>query len=93
LSAATIAALTGEATLRDAVSRPRFFQFGRPDAVFAEKTLDAGALQSLRDRGHAIRPVAPAGRVNAALCRTGADIPCRFASESRGYGTATGLAF
>ena len=68
LSTAAIAVLTSEATLRDAVSRPRLFQFARPDAVFAETTLDESALQSLRDRGHAVRLVAPAGRVNAALC-------------------------
>ena len=93
LSATAIAVLTGEATLRAAVSRPRLFQFARPDAVFAETALDESTLQSLRDRGHAVRPVAPSGRVNAALCRPGDRIPCQFASESRGFGTATGLGF
>ena len=93
LSTAAIAVLTSEVTLRDAVSRPRLFQFARPDAVFAETTLDESARQSLRDRGHAVRLVSPAGRVNAALCRSGATIPCQFASESRGFGTASGAPF
>lgn len=91
LSAAAISILSGEETPRDAVSRPRLFQFGRPDAVFAEDRNTETTLQGLRERGHAVRPVARAGRVNLALCRFGGN--CQFASESRGYGMATGPRF
>ncbi len=93
LSAAAITVLTGDVTLREAIAGPRLFQLARPDAVFAETTVGESTLQSLRDRGHAVRPVARVGRLNAALCRSGRDVSCQFASESRGYGTATGRAF
>ncbi len=93
LSAVAIDVLTGEATLRAAVSRPRLLQNARPDVLLAETTVGQSTRQNLRERGHELRPVARVGRLNVALCRSGAVVPCQFASESRGFGTATGPPF
>ena len=93
LSALAIDVLTGEATLRDAVSRPRLLQNAQPDVLLVETTVGQSTLQNLRERGHTLRSAASAGRLNVALCRSGGPVPCQFASESRGFGTATGPIF
>lgn len=93
LSALAINVLTGGALLRDAVSQPRLLQNVRPDVLLVETTVGQSTLQNLRERGHTVRPAARAGRLNVALCRAGAPVPCQFAAESRGFGTATGPTF
>ena len=91
-----LASLIDELPAHAGVARPRLFHFAQPDVVFAEAGVGEETRRSLRQRGHVLRPIERAGRVNAVVCsergrRSGA--PCGFAADGRGYGTATGAGF
>lgn len=49
----------------EAVSAPRLHHQWQPDQVYAEPGFDAGLLEALKERGHAVLPTRPATAVNS----------------------------
>ena len=85
--------LDAERPLAAAVAAPRVNDGAAPGRVNVEPAIGAEARAALETQGHRVVEVAALGRVNAIHCPDGlprAPESCRFLSDRRGFGFASG---
>ena len=93
LAAVLLELLDAERPLDAAVAAPRVHDGAAPGRVDVEPAIGAEAWAALETQGHRVVEVAAIGRVNAIHCPDGlprAPESCRFASDRRGFGIASG---
>ena len=93
LAAVLLELLDAERPLDAAVAAPRVHDGAAPGRVDIEPAIGAEARAALETQGHRVVEVAAIGRVNAIHCPDGlprAPESCRFASDRRGFGIASG---
>jgi gamma-glutamyltranspeptidase/glutathione hydrolase len=91
LARVMVESVAGGRGLREAIELPRLHHGGAPDVVWYEPGVKGAALDSLRRRGHLLRPAPALGRANAFYCPEGLkDNPesCVVANDPRGFGLA-----
>ncbi len=72
-----------------ALARPRFHQQWRPEELRVERTMPDAIIRALRDKGHPIKLIPPAGATNG-VAQPQPSGPLVGAAEPRGEAAATG---
>ncbi len=82
-----------DATLAEAIARPRVYHPGEPNFVVVEPTVGDRVVEELVELGHEVRVVPELGRVNGIFCpdglRNGSE-SCAMVSDPRAFGLAVG---
>jgi gamma-glutamyltranspeptidase/glutathione hydrolase len=93
LATVMLEVLNAETPLRKALATPRVHHSGAPDRLAVEQTIGEERRAALAARGHQVVVVPEIGRVNMIHCPGGlprSPETCRFESDRRGFGLATG---